>query len=94
MTEKDVATLIRGMAPVLREKFDGLEQRVAALEQQPRGLKYAGVYREGETYLQNECVTHKGSLWICLDKTGLRPDESGEATRAWQLCVKRGRDAR
>jgi HK97 family phage major capsid protein len=69
-----------------------LEKRVEALEKRPASLKYAGVWSGDETYLQDDAVTDRGSLWIAVEKCspGIRPGES----ESWQLAVKRGRDRR
>jgi hypothetical protein len=65
-------------------------RRLEALEQRPQ-LRYAGVWRESTGYLENEMVTHQGSLWIALQSTGAKP---GTTPLDWQMCTKRGRDGR
>jgi hypothetical protein len=66
-----------------------LEARVAALEANP--IEYAGTFQVGRAYERRQFVTSDGSLWFCRANTTVRPG-AGEA--AWQLAVKKGRDAR
>lgn len=54
------------------------------------GLQYCGVFVHGKSYNVGDAVTSDGSLWICRTDTGQKPGADG----AWQLAVKRGRDAR
>jgi hypothetical protein len=54
------------------------------------GLQYCGVYVGGKSYGIGDAVTSDGSLWICRADTAAKPGADG----AWQLAVKRGRDAR
>jgi hypothetical protein len=62
-----------------------LEARLAAVESRP-GTLYRGVWTANEAYETSDLVTHKGSLWVCIDPTKARP---GECT-GWKLCVKKG----
>jgi hypothetical protein len=55
------------------------------------GLKYAGLWIEGQCYTPGEIVTHGGSAWHCDVETTARPGGPGDG---WQLMVKRGRDGR
>lgn len=68
--------------------LEGLEARIKALEDRP-ALKYLGVWKEG-AYREGDFVTDHGSLWHCHSATHMRPGTSN----AWQLAVKRGKDAR
>jgi hypothetical protein len=54
------------------------------------GLRYLGVHVAGKTYDVGDVVTHGGSAWYCGAPTTDAPAQSP----AWQLMVKRGRDAR
>jgi len=54
------------------------------------GLRYCGVFVGGKSYGVGDAVTSDGSLWICRADTAAKPGADG----AWQLAVKRGRDAR
>lgn len=66
-----------------------LEARVKALEAHP--LEYCGTFELGKVYRRGQFVTDAGCLWHCNANTTVRPG-AGEA--AWQLAVKKGRDAR
>lgn len=70
-----------------------LLERIAALEAQPKGLDYRGVWQRASSYDRNEGATHDGSLWISL-RDDVRGVEPGTDSAAWQLAVKKGRDAR
>lgn len=50
-----------------------------------------GIFREGETYEKGDAVTWGGSLWIAQED-GVT--EKPEATKAWRLAVKKGRDGK
>ena len=52
---------------------------------------YRGVFQEGRTYAKGDMVTWAGSLWLVNESTAIRPDD---LSKAWTLCVKRGRDGR
>lgn len=83
---------VRAMASELKsfvsQTLAPLEARLAALEARPE-LKYAGVWKQGETYAPGSLATHHGSLWHCHEETTTAPPSS-----AWQLCAKRGRDGK
>ena len=68
-------------------EVERLESRVRELE--GRGLKYAGVWQRALHYERGAAVTHQGYAWIALTETGAEPGTDA----AWQLMVKRGRDA-
>jgi len=73
----------------LRVKQAELEARLKALEAQP--LKYEGVWEQRE-YPVGSFVTHGGSVWYCRE-TASAADQPN-ASRCWQLAVKRGRDGK
>lgn len=52
-------------------------------------MLYRGVYVPGKHYDRGDCVTFGGSLWHANTATTIRPGDGP----AWQLAVKRGRDA-
>jgi len=81
------------------ERLDTLESREGApgppgpagpAGKDGAGLQYCGVYVGGKSYGIGDAVTSDGSLWICRADTAAKPGADG----AWQLAVKRGRDAR
>jgi hypothetical protein len=51
---------------------------------------YRGVFKEGEQYEKGDTVTWGGSIWHCDEPTTEKP----EASKAWRLAVKRGRDGK
>ena len=68
----------------------GLRKELAELKSRPE-MKYAGVWSGTKVYTIGSFVTDDGSLWHCCDAcVGARPGSSD----AWQLAVKRGRDAK
>lgn len=67
-----------------------LRKEIAELKARP-SLKYEGVFDAQKVYTVGSFVTDDGSLWCCMEAcVGVRPGNSG----AWQLAVKRGRDAK
>lgn len=52
---------------------------------------YRGVFQEGRLYTKGDLVTWAGSLWVVNEETTSRPED---LSRAWTLCVKKGRDGR
>lgn len=53
-----------------------------------------GVWKSGQPYEAGDGVTWAGSFWIAQRATEAKPGESGEASRAWRLAVKRGNDGK
>ena len=51
---------------------------------------YRGVFKDGTSYSQGDVVTFGGSAWVAKEDTTTKP----EASAAWQLAVKRGRDGK
>lgn len=54
-------------------------------------LRYQGVFIEGKLYAEGDVVTWAGSTWNANEDTTTKP---GEGSKAWTLCVKRGRDGK
>ena len=52
---------------------------------------YRGVYVDAKTYDAADRVTWAGSEWHCNEPTRSKP---GDGSKAWTLCVKRGRDGK
>ncbi len=44
---------------------------------------YRGIWVSGNTYYYYDQVSHKGSLWICMDPNGTK-DEPNENDDQWQ----------
>jgi hypothetical protein len=85
------ADSVRALFGQQRERISTLEQRIAALEARPLGVRYAGVWDAETDYAPDMAVSSSGSIWIARSPSrGLRPGEGPE----WQLAVKRGRDGR
>lgn len=72
----------------VRPELEALRNRVKELEASP--IIYLGTHEGGRMYAKNAVVTHDGSMWIALRNTQQTPGPGD----GWQLCVKRGRDAR
>lgn len=53
------------------------------------GISYRGGWKAGE-YLTGDSVTHAACQWIATEDTAEKPGEG----KAWQLAVRKGRDAR
>ena len=87
-----ILTTLKRLKDKTDARIDALEGRLTALEE--RGVpQYRGVYDGALWYAKGDVVTHAGSMWIAGDWVqGVRPGEADEASRAWTLCVKRGRD--
>jgi integrin beta 3 len=51
--------------------------------------RYQGAYASARSYRPGDVVSYDGSAWHCEVMTSSRP---GDASRAWQLMVKKGRD--
>ena len=74
----------------LKDRTKAIEDRTKAVEQKQAASVYRGVWREGTSYVPKNSVTHDGSMWMCNCATSARPGTDN----SWQLCVKRGKDAR
>jgi len=73
------------------EDTAALEARIAELEQR-RGFEYRGTWDPAAPYAPGDFVTSNGSMWAArIESHGVRP---GDGVAGWQLCVKKGRDAR
>lgn len=70
-------------------------QRGDLVKEQPFPcLIYLGVFKEGTAYHQWDAVTWAGSLWIAMEDTTAKPNDSAPASRAWRLAVKKGSDGK
>jgi hypothetical protein len=101
MTADDLAAVIAGIAPLIRD----VRERVAALETRALvpgppgpagadgapGLEWRGVFADGQTYDRGQLVTWAGSTWHANETTTTKP---GDGAKAWTLMVKRGRDGK
>lgn len=101
MLKRDAAALIKAIGRATKAFFApkaelaALADRVARLEGQLKtagpGLRYRGVFQDGDEYAAGDVVTFRGSMWHAWESTAARPGDNGSA---WQLCVKAGRDSR
>ena len=84
--ERDVLldAIALAMVRFVTEAIEPLKQRIAALEARPE-LRYAGTWKEGQSYLPGALTTDAGSLWLCTQATNNRPPSDH-----WKLVVKRG----
>ncbi len=56
-------------------------------------LIYRGIFTERQ-YDQGDVVTWAGSAWVAKETTTAKPGMPTPDSRAWQLCVKSGRDGK
>ena len=54
-------------------------------------MLYRGVWAKDGRYSRGDAVTWRGSLWVAKAETSAKPDE---ASSAWTLCAKKGRDGK
>jgi hypothetical protein len=94
---REIERMVKVLRPVVAEivgtvvmaAIKPLVARIRELES--NGLKYCGVYQGDQAYLRGSMVTHEGPGWVSRrDTKGERPGDC----EAWQLAIKRGRDAR
>jgi hypothetical protein len=84
---------VKALLDPIRKRLDRLEQleaRVAELERSLEQRSYKGVWDGSVTYQEHNSVSLAGCLWIAKRATFDRPGTSD----AWQLAVKRGRNAK
>ena len=81
---------VKESAAILSAEIGRLEKRLSQVEDRP-GLRYAGVFEQGHSYVRGDVVTWSGSMWFCNQPTS---DKPGDGQSIWTLCVKRGRDAK
>lgn len=58
------------------------------------GIVDRGVYKPETVYLKGDGVSYGGSFWIAQAETQARPGDASDASRAWRLAVKVGRDGK
>ena len=90
MTRTQMQVLVEQLASavvdVLKKSVDPLKARIEALETRP-AVKFAGTWRDGDTYPEGRLVQHKGGLWLAIATTDRRP---GVEDSNWRLVVKSG----
>lgn len=87
---EDFDSEVRNGGRVLVLKFEAGEV-LHTIEHQLDTMIYRGVFKEGQAYERGDTATFGGSLWHCDEPT---TDKPGEASKAWTLCAKRGRDGK
>ncbi|MDT7536169.1 hypothetical protein OVY48_22495 [Sphingobium sp. SA2] len=91
----DLIALAIGHTTDVQSVVQQMAARIVRLEQAAQKASppmiYRGVFADGETYDPGNTATYGGSLWHCNEATKERP---GDASKAWTLCVKRGRDGK
>ena len=85
--EQLMARWVGPMLQAARFHCELLEKRIAALEQRPAGVTWAGTFEAGKDYGVGQLVTRSGSLWLATRATH---DTPGDASGAWRLVVKSG----
>ena len=90
MTEKELAAIIRGIAPVIREHVaNAVAELTARLEaQEKQFMKWADDYEFGKTYPQGSVVRHAHAQWIAKVNTDRMP---GSQDSGWRLMTKSDR---
>ncbi len=68
-----------------------LHQRLAALEAR-RALRYIGIWQAGQSYADQEAVSHHGGIWIALRDTVQTPGAGPDS--GWVLACRRGQDGK
>jgi hypothetical protein len=70
-----------------------VDDRLTALEARPAGLKYCGVWTDGENYAVGDVTTRNGSMWVSkLNQNRSIPGADGGG--GWTLAVKHGKDGK
>lgn len=75
----------------LRGDISSLKTQLAEIE--AKGISYQGVFQKAQQYRRGAMVTHDGSLHAAVRDT-VAGEAPGDASGAFQLCCKRGRDGR
>lgn len=88
VAEATKAAIATATAP-LQKRIEEFEHKLAEVE--THGVRYMGVFQRALVYEKGSLVTHDGSMWCAVERTS---DEPGSGSNAWQLAVKRGRDAK
>ena len=87
VTEKTLERTMETLGAFLGKIVKPLEQRVSELEARPE-LRYIGVWSKEEQYVEGNCVTHDGNIFVCVaPKTKAKPGPSA----AWRLAVRGAR---
>jgi hypothetical protein len=83
----DVAAVIADAVRPLLARIADLEAKAATTRSSAPGVKWAGVFREGNIYEAGQLVTHAGSLWLTRRQTDGKP---GASPDDFVLVCKRG----
>jgi HK97 family phage prohead protease len=81
--------ILESVGDVVVAGFAVRDAKIKSLQEALQEKMYHGIWGEGP-YRKHNMVSHQGSLWVALKDTADKPG----TTEVWQLCVKRGRDAR
>jgi len=82
-----ILTHVQAKQSAVAERLEALQTRIDTLEARPE-LKWAGPYRNGESYSAGCFVSKAGGLWLCERPTSAVP---GHGDSGWRLVVKEGR---
>jgi hypothetical protein len=78
-----INSILQAVAPHVKTLMD----RVTKLEAAQAAWVYRGVWGAEQQYVENNWVTHAGSLWHAEQNSlGVKPGEGA----AWKIGVKRG----
>jgi hypothetical protein len=83
----------RNRIAALEQKIGELDDKIATLEAQPKGLDYHGRWERAVEYERHAGVTFDGSLWVAVTDR-VRGVPPGSDPASWQLAVKRGADGK
>ena len=82
--------LLAAVGRYVKAQIEPLHRRIDELQAKQANWKYRGTFETGADYREGNFTTFQGSLWVCLADTFSEPGT--DAT--WQLCCKRGKNAR
>ena len=80
ISKADMELMAEAIGNCLGQELQPLQKRIEKLEQRPQ-VGWAGTWHEGAKFAENEIVTFKGGLWLCIEPTSARPDENATAYR-------------
>lgn len=93
MEARNIAAIIQGIAPIIKDEVEALQKQIAALsarvvelEAQRDEMKYCGVWRPEKIYTPGSFATCDGAMWHANRKTAEKPGASGD----WTMCAKSG----
>ena len=68
ISKADMELMAEAIGNCLGQELQPLQKRIEKLEQRPQ-VGWAGTWHEGAKFAENEIVTFKGGLWLCIEPT-------------------------